>query len=447
MEIKRKIDGFLTDWKARNDHKPLIVKGARQIGKTFSVSKFAKNNYANVIEVNFALQPQYASIFDDGYEVDNILKNLSFLNPSFRFVPGDTLFFFDEIQQQPAVATCLKSFYIDGRYDVICSGSLMGISYNEIESNSVGYKEDFDMKSMDFEEFLRAKGFLDEQIDGLFEKMLRVEQLSKTEMEVMSAAFKDYIVVGGMPAIVKKYLENNTFASVLKMQRQLLRDYDEDITKYAVGLDKAKVRAVYNHIPVFLGQPNKKFQISKIAKGARNREYVGTVDWLDDAGVVNICYCMGELSLPLKGNYIYNNFKVYYHDTGLLIASLDEEAQRDLRENKNFNTYKGAIYENIVAEMLVKQGYSLFFYRNEKSTVEIDFFVRNTDSLIPIEVKAQDGATASLNKVIDDEKYSDIMYGIKFANKNIGFNGRFYTFPYFLAFLLKRFLKCRNTIS
>lgn len=447
MEIKRKIDGFLTDWKARDDHKPLIVKGARQIGKTFSVSKFAKNNYANVIEVNFALQPQYASIFDDGYEVDSILKNLSFLNPSFRFVPGDTLFFFDEIQQQPAVATCLKSFYIDGRYDVICSGSLMGISYNEIESNSVGYKEDFDMKSMDFEEFLRAKGFLDEQIDGLFEKMLRVEQLSKTEMEVMSAAFKDYIVVGGMPAIVKKYLENNTFASVLKMQRQLLRDYDEDITKYAVGLDKAKVRAVYNHIPVFLGQPNKKFQISKIAKGARNREYVGTVDWLDDAGVVNICYCMGELSLPLKGNYIYNNFKVYYHDTGLLIASLDEEAQRDLRENKNFNTYKGAIYENIVAEMLVKQGYSLFFYRNEKSTVEIDFFVRDTDSLIPIEVKAQDGATASLNKVIDDEKYSDIMYGIKFANKNIGFNGRFYTFPYFLAFLLKRFLKCRNTIS
>lgn len=447
MEIKRKIDGFLTDWKARDDHKPLIVKGARQIGKTFSVGKFAKNNYANVIEVNFALQPQYASIFDDGYEVDSILKNLSFLNPSFRFVPDDTLFFFDEIQQQPAVATCLKSFYIDGRYDVICSGSLMGISYNEIESNSVGYKEDFDMKSMDFEEFLWAKGFLEEQIDGLFEKMLRVEQLSKTEMEVMSAAFKDYIVVGGMPAIVKKYLENNTFANVLKMQRQLLRDYDEDITKYAVGLDKAKVRAVYNHIPVFLGQPNKKFQISKIANGARNREYVGTVDWLDDAGVVNICYCMGELSLPLKGNYIYNNFKVYYHDTGLLIASLDEEAQRDLRENKNFNTYKGAIYENIVAEMLVKQGYSLLFYRNEKSTVEIDFFVRDTDSLIPIEVKAQDGATASLNKVIDDEKYSDIMYGIKFANKNIGFNGKFYTFPYFLAFLLKRFLKCHNTIS
>ena len=448
MEIKRKIDAFLADWKARADHKPLIVKGARQIGKTFSVTKFAKNNYAHVVEVNFALQPKYASIFEDGYEVGNILKNLSLLNPKLNFVPHETLFFFDEIQQQPAVATCLKAFCIDGRYDVICSGSLMGISYKEIESNSVGYKEDFDMKSMDFEEFLWAKGFLDEQINGIFEKMLRVELLSQTEVDVMSAAFRDYVVVGGMPAIVKKYLENDTFAGVLEMQRQLLRDYDEDITKYAVGLDKAKVKAVYNHIPVFLGQPNKKFQISKVARGARGREYVGTVEWLADAGVVNICYCMGEPSLPLKGNYIHNNYKIYYHDTGLLIASLDEEAQRDLRENKNFNTYKGAVFENVVAEMLVKQGYSLFFYRNEKSTVEMDFFVRDTESLIPVEVKAQDCATASLNKMIgDDEKYPDIKYGIKLANKNIGFNGKFYTFPYFLTFLLKRFLGQRRAIN
>lgn len=442
MDIKRKIDSFLMDWKGRADHKPLIVKGARQIGKTFSVIQFARNNYANVVEVNFALQPQYASIFEDGYEVDKILKNISLLQPTVNLTPHDTLIFFDEIQQQPAAATCLKAFCMDGRYDVICSGSLMGISYKEIESNSVGYKEDFDMKSMDFEEFLWAKGYGEQVIEELFRKMLRVEPLSTTEMEVMTSAFNDYIVVGGMPAIVKKYLENNTFAGVLTMQQQLLRDYDEDITKYATGLDKAKVRAVYNHIPVFLGQPNKKFQISKVAHGARGREYVGTVEWLNDAGVVNTCYCMGEPSLPLKGNYIPNNYKIYYHDTGLLIASLDEEAQQDLRENKNFNTYKGAIYENIVSEMLVKQGYSLYFYRNEKSTVEIDFFVRDAESLVPLEVKAQDGATASLNKVINDgEKYADIKYGIKLANKNIGYNGKFYTFPYFLTFLLKRFLQ------
>lgn len=440
MVIKRKLDTFLLDWKARTDHKPLVVKGARQIGKTFSVTMFAKSNYAHTVEVNFALQPKYMSIFEDGYEVDSILKNISLLNPEIEIVPHETLIFFDEIQQQPAAATCLKSFCIDGRYDVICSGSLMGISYKEIESNSVGYKEDFDMKSMDFEEFLWAKGYGEQAIEELLRKMVSVEPLSKIEMEVMASAFQDYMVVGGMPAIVKKYLESKTFVGVLEMQRQLLRDYDEDITKYATGMDKAKVRAVYNHIPVFLGQANKKFQITKVARGARGREYVGTVEWLNDAGVVNICYCMGEPSLPLKGNYIHNNYKIYYHDTGLLLASLDEEAQQDLRENKNFGTYKGAIYENIVAEMLVKQGCPLFFFRNEKSTVEMDFFVRDAESLIPIEVKAQDGATASLNKMIDDEKYSDVRYGIKLANKNIGFNGKFYTFPYFLAFLLKRFL-------
>jgi len=445
MEINRKIDAFLLGWKSRSDHKPLIVKGARQVGKTYSIERFARNNYPNTIEINFALQPQYVSIFNDGYEVDTILKNISLLNPTVRFVPGETLLFFDEIQQQPAVATCLKSFCLDGRYDLICSGSLMGISYKEIESNSVGYKEDFDMKSMDFEEFLWAKGYSGQQIDSLLLKMKQTEPLSRTEMEVMSSVFRDYIIIGGMPAIVKKHLESDTFVGVLDLQRQLLRDYDEDITKYAIGLDKAKVKAVYNHIPVFLGQSNKKFQISKIARNARSRDYVGTVDWLNDAGVVNICYCMGEPSLPLKGNYIYNNYKIYYHDTGLLIASLDEESHRDLRENRNFNTYKGAIYENIVSEILVKQGYPLYFYRNEKSTVEIDFFVRDTDSLIPVEVKAQDGATPSLNKVIDDqEKYPDIRYGIKFGNKNIGFNGKFYTFPYFLAFLLKRFLNDRT---
>jgi len=441
MKITRKIDKFLLDWKARANHKPLIVKGARQIGKTFSVREFIHNNYTYVVEINFALQPQYASIFKDGYEVDSIVKNISLLSPMSQFVPNKTIVFFDEIQQQPAAATCLKSFCLDGRYDVICSGSLMGISYKEIESNSVGYKEDFDMKSIDFEEFLWAKGYREEQIDSWLEKMKLVEPLSTIEMEVLSSVFRDYLIVGGMPSIVKMYLENNTFVGILAMQQQLLRDYDEDITKYAIGLDKAKVRAVYNHIPVFLGQSNKKFQISRIAHGARGREYAGTIEWLHDAGVINLCYCLEEPALPLKGNYLYNNYKVYYHDTGLLIASLDEEAQSDLRNNKNFNTYKGAIYENVVSEMLIKQGYSLFFYKNEKSTVEIDFFVRDADSLIPVEVKAQDGATASLNKVIvDGEKYADIKYGIKLCNKNIGFNGKFYTFPYFLTFLLKRFI-------
>lgn len=441
MVIKRKIDSFLKEWKMRKGHKPLIVKGARQIGKTFSIMNFARQEYGNIVAINFALQPQYKTIFDEGYEVERILKNISLINPGIHFEDNNTLIFFDELQQQPAAATSLKSFCIDGRYDVICSGSLMGINYNEIESNSVGYKEDYDMYSMDFEEFLWAKGYNEDQINNLLGKMVRIEPLSTTEMAVMSSTFMDYITVGGMPAIVSTFLENGNFTGVLQIQKQLLRDYDEDITKYAIGLDKAKVRNIYDHIPVFLAQSNKKFQISKISRNARNREYIGTVDWLREAGVVNICYCLGEPSLPLNGNYKYDNYKLYYHDTGLLIGSLDEEAQKDLRENRNFNTYKGAIYENIVSEMLVKQGYGLFFYRNEKSTVEMDFFIRDAQSLIPLEVKAQDGATASLNKMIaDNEHYPDIHYGIKLCNKNIGFNGKFYTFPYFLTFLLKRFL-------
>ena len=221
-------------------------------------------------------------------------------------------------------------------------------------------------------------------------------------------------------------------------------DYEEDITKYASSLGKGKILSVYRKIPAFLGKDNKKFQISKIARNARNRNYIGTVEWLDNAGIINVCHCLELPELPLKGNYDPNNYKIYFRDTGLLIGSLDEEVQEDLRNNKNFNTYKGAIYENVVADMLVKQGYSLYFYRNEKGTLEMDFFVRDADSLVPVEVKAMYGATPSLNALIGKDKYSDVRYGIKLANRNIGFNGRFYTFPYFLGFLLKRFLRENN---
>ncbi len=208
-----------------------------------------------------------------------------------------------------------------------------------------------------------------------------------------------------------------------------------------VGLDHAKILNVYRKIPVFLGNDNKKFQISKVDIGARNREYIGIIDWLNDAGIINVCYCLEQTSLPLKGNFNPDNYRLYFRDTGLLIGSLDEEAQEDLRNNKNFNTYKGAIYENVIGDMLVKQGYQLYFYKNEKATVEMDFFVRDKDYLIPVEVKANDNATISLNKLIENPKYQDIKYGIKLCYKNIGFNGKFYTFPYFLTFLLKRYLK------
>ena len=439
--LKRKIDKYLIEWKNDKNRLPLIVKGARQIGKTESIENFGKNNYENVVEINFVLQKQYKNIFDDGFDVDTIIRNISLINPNFNFTTGKTLIFFDEIQDCINATTSLKSFNIDGRYDVICSGSLMGINYQEIESNSVGNKQDYEMNSMDFEEFLWAKGYKETQIEEMYSYMLNCKPLPKVMYSVMLENFKEYMIVGGMPAIVNRFIEQKNYSGILNMQRQILLDYEEDITKYAGGLDKGKILNVYRKIPVFLGNENKKFQISKIEHNARNREYVGVIDWLSNAGIINISYCMEQPFLPLKGNYNPDNYRLYFKDTGLLVASLDDEAGEDLRVNKNFNTYKGALYENIVGEMLVKEGYSLYFYKNEKGTIEMDFFIRDKDSLIPIEVKASDNETLSLNKLIESDKYKDIKYGIKLCNKNIGFNGKFYTFPYFLTFMLKRFLK------
>ena len=442
--LARKIDNDLIKWKENKNRLPLIVKGARQIGKTDAIVNFAKNNYKHYIEINFILQKQYQSIFDDGYDVDTIIKNITLINPSLEIEPYETLIFFDELQACINAATSLKSFKIDGRFDVICSGSLMGINYNQIESNSVGYKEDYIMHSMDFEEYLWAKGYKSNQIEDMYTHMKELKPFSELELSVMFENFKEYMIVGGMPAIVNTFIENKNYSGILKMQQQILLDYEEDITKYAGSLDQTKVLNAYRKIPVFLGNENKKFQISKISNNSRNREYVGVIDWLSNAGIINICYCLNNLELPLKGNYNPDNFRLYYGDTGLLIGSLDEEAQTDLRVNKNFNTYKGAIYENIIADMLVKEGYNLYFYKNEKGTLEMDFFLRDTNSLIPIEVKANDNSTPSLNTLINNKKYKSIKYGIKLCNKNIGYNDKFYTFPYFLTFLLKRFITENN---
>ena len=440
--LKRKIDGFLLQWKHNPQRLPLIIKGSRQIGKTFSIEHFAKN-YSNFIEINFVIEPQYKTIFDTGFKTDDILKQISFVNPEARFVANDTLILFDEMQACPNCATSLKFFKLDGRFDVICSGSIMGINYQEIESNSVGYKEEYEMQSLDFEEFLWAKGYSETQIEDLYAHIAEQKPFSQLEMDVMFGHFLDYVLVGGMPAIVSDFVSQNNFSGILKKQQMLLLDYEEDITKYAIGLDKGKIKNIYRSIPNFLAMENKKFQISKVAKNARSREYIGTVDWLADAGIINVCYNLNLPELPMKGNANANEYKIYFRDTGLLIASLDDESQTDLRHNRNFNTYKGALYENIVADMLVKAGYPLYYYRNEKSTIEMDFFIRDAESLIPVEVKAKDNATPSLNKLITDTKYKDIRYGIKLCYKNIGFNGKFYTLPYFVTFLLKRWINER----
>ena len=444
MYLKRKIDDYLLEWKNKKDKLPLIVKGARQIGKTESIFHFAKENYTNIVSINFVLEQKYKTILSDGYGVDEIIKNISLIDPSKRFIPNETLLIFDELQEFPDIATSLKAFKIDGRFDVICSGSLPGINYRQIHSNSVGYKTDYEMYSMDFEEFLWAKGYTDFQILEILKHMQDGVPFSETELMVYKALFLDYCVLGGMPAVVRRYIESNTFSDTLEIQRQIQLDYEEDIRKYAHGLDQTKIVSVYRSVPAQLAKENKKFQLSKIDKKARSREYMGCITWLEDAGVISVCYCLEYPELPLKGNYDESKFKIYYPDTGLLIAALDEEAQEDLRANKNLGVYKGALYENFVAEAFIKQGLGLYYYKKENATLEEDFFVRTKDALVPVEVKANTKRSKSLRRLIDGDSYSDIGWGIKLADSNIGIEQGIHTFPYFCAFLVKRYLKDFN---
>ena len=440
MYLKRKIDDFLMGWKNNSDKKPLIIRGPRQVGKTESVRKFANENYRQVVEINFIEEPKYKIITESGYSTNEIIKSISLLDNSKKFVPNETLIFFDEIQDFPEIATALKFFCMDGRFDVICSGSMLGINYNRIESNSVGYKADYTMYSMDFEEFLWTKGY-DSAADEILEHMNLLKPFSTVEMNVYNSLFLDYCIVGGMPAVVRQYIEKGTFEGILDIQRQLLKDYQEDIKKYADGVDKTRILNIFRHIPVQLAKENKKFQISKVASGARFKDYRGCIEWLDEAGLINICYCMQVPELPLGGNYDDTKYKIYFKDTGLLIAMLDEEAQDDLRVNKNMNVYKGGLYESIVGEALVKSGCKLYYYKKENSTLEEDFFLRTKTKLIPVEVKAANNKSKSLSTLIESEKYSEISYGIKLCNRNIGFENNIYTFPHFCTFLLKRYLK------
>lgn len=440
MYFKRKIDEFLADWKNNHSRKPLIIKGARQIGKTESILHFANENYENVVYINFVLDKKYTTIVNDGYDVETVVKNITLINPSTKFIPDKTLIVFDEIQEYPDIATSLKAFNLDKRYDVICSGSMLGINYKKIHSNSVGSKTDYEMFSMDFEEFLWAKGYEDKAINSILEHMISLTPFSETELSVYKSLFLDYCVLGGMPDVIKGYIKTGTFSQSLEIQGQIRLDYEEDVRKYAEGLDQAKIISVYRSIPAQLAKENKKFQFSIIDKKARSREYTGCIEWLIDAGVVTECNCLNYPELPLKGNVDNSKYKLYYPDTGLLISTLDEEAQEDLRVNKNLGVYKGALYENFVAEAFVKQGLGLFYYKKDNSTLEEDFFVRSKNELIPVEVKSNNDSSKSLNALIKNDRYADIKHGIKLGDFNIGYTNNIYTFPYFCAFMLKAYL-------
>jgi hypothetical protein len=442
--LRRKVDAFLIDWKNDPDRKPLIIKGPRQVGKTESIRRFGTEIFENVIYINFVEEQKFKLITADGYKTDDIVRNISRIDPAKQFIPGKTLIFFDELQEYPEISTALKFFNIDGRFDVISSGSLLGLNYRRIESNSVGYKTDYEMHSLDFEEFLWGKGYDSAFIDDMLDHMVNLKPFNDALMSVCRSLFLDFCILGGMPAIIREYVVKDTFQGSLNMQRQLIADYKEDIRKYAEGVDQARILNVFNQIPPQLAKENKKFQISKVASGARFKDYRGCIEWLCDAGIVNVCYCLGFPELPLKGNYDESKYKIYFADNGLLVAMLDEEAQEDLRANKNLGVYKGALYENIVGEAFVKSGYELYYYKRDDSTLEQDFFIRTASELIPVDVKAKSGRSKSLRTLIGSDRYPDIRYGIKLTGGNIGYSNNIYTFPYFCSFLIKRYLKAKS---
>ena len=441
LYLRRKFDTLLSDWKTREDRLPLIIKGARQVGKTESVRHFAESAYTDYVEINFVERPEFKEIVRDGYSVDALIRNLSIIDPALRFTPHETLLFFDELQEFPEIATALKFFAQDGRFDVICSGSLLGIQVKHVKSYSVGYQETETMHSLDFEEFLWGCGYRDEQIAGILDPVLSCRPFGAAVKNTMDRLFMDYCVTGGMPDVLETYFTKGTFERVPQTQRRILEDYREDIRKYAEGLDPVRIQAVFDSIPVHLAKENRKFQWSSVSKGATRKDFWGCVEWLEDAGVVNKCRRMDVPELPIGAHLDNDAFKLYLCDSGLLLSMLDKEAQEDVRIRRNLGTWKGGFFEHIVGEAMVKAGMPLAYFKRDNSTLEMDFFGRSADSIVPIEVKAENNRSKSLRTLIERDVYKDIHWGVKLVNGNVGFENHILTLPQWCAFRLPEIIK------
>jgi predicted AAA+ superfamily ATPase len=441
LYLRRKFDAFLLEWKAREEHLPLIVKGARQVGKTETVRRFARQEYTDFIEINFVERPEFKEIVRDGFSVDSIIRNISIIDPNLHFTPNETLLFFDELQEFPEIATSLKFFAQDGRFDVVCSGSLLGLQVKRVKSYSVGYQETALMHSLDFEEFLWGCGYRDEQILGLLDPVIARQPFGAAVKNTMDRLFMDYCATGGMPDVLEMYFVKGTFERVPQTQRRILEDYREDIRKYAEGFDPVRIQNVFDSIPVHLAKENRKFQWSTVSKGAIRKDYWGCVEWLEDAGVVNKCRRMDVPELPIGAHLDNDSFKLYMCDSGLLLSMLEKEVQEDVRIRRNLGTWKGGLFEHIVGEALVKAGVPLAYFKRENSTLEMDFFVRSADCLVPVEVKAENNRSKSLRTMIDREIYKDIRWGVKLVNGNVGFENGILTLPQWCAFKIPEIVR------
>ena len=439
--LKRKIETYLTEWKKSVNKKPLVIKGVRQCGKTYIVQKFAKDNYESVVYMNFILEPDRKSAFVGSLDVDTIILNLSALIPDSRFISGKTCIILDEIQECKGARTALKSFHIDGRFDIIATGSLLGVKgyvekkKGEQDSVPVGYETVVEMYPLDFEEFLWANGISIKVIDSVkscFENERVVpDGIHKAMMELLYR----YVIVGGLPEAVNCFLETKNIELIYKVQRNLIAEYEEDMVKYANDSDKPNIRECFESIPKQLAKENKKFQYSVVRKGGRASTYIGSIQWLEDAGIVKRCYNTQITELPLEGNSIKDCFKVYTTDIGILTAMLDYGTQADILKG-NLLGYKGAIFENLMADFLCKSGQKLYYFHKD-SGLELDFLVRYKGECVVIEVKANTGKAKSMATVLKNKNVYHVNNAIKLGAYNVGREGMVLTIPLYMGFLIQ----------
>lgn len=437
--LKRKIEDTLKAWKEEAGHKPLVVKGCRQCGKTFSVRKFAKDNYANTVYLNFIEEPHYMLAFEGSKKVDDITMNITAMMPDAVFEEGKTCLVLDEVQDCPAARSALKFFQIDGRYDVIATGSLLGVKgYGEGKGYSsvpVGYETHLNMYPLDFEEFLWACGMTQEIIS-------RIRLCLDTEQPVPEALHQrfrqlllQYTVVGGMPDIVSLFVDSRDMGKVLAGQRSIVASYEEDMIKYAPDRDKPRIRECFESIPRQLGKENKKFQYSLIRKGAKASQYAGSIQWIEDAGIVCRCRNLNITELPLDGNAMEDVFKIYMVDTGLFISMLEDGTQFDILQGKIYG-YKGAIFENLIAVIFAKMGRRLYYFRKD-SGLEVDFVMRYQGECVLVEVKAQSGNVKSSKTILAHPEKYHVNRLVKLGDYNVGRQEKMLVLPLYMAFLLR----------
>lgn len=442
--LKRKIESVLAEWKESKIKKPLVIKGLRQCGKTFIARKFAENHYENVVYVNFIIEPDKKSAFAGNIDVDTIILNLSAMIPNCEFVEGKTCIILDEIQECREARTALKSFQMDGRFDVIATGSLLGVKgYGEKKRDNVGgqdsvpvgYETVVEMYPLDFEEFLWANGISDAVISSLKSCFENETVVPEGVHRAMLDLLYRYVIVGGLPEVVNTYLETKNIERIYKVQRTLLSEYEEDMVKYAADADKPHIRECFESIPKQLAKENKKFQYSVVRKGGRASQYMGSIQWLEDAGIVRRCFNMSITELPLDGNAIKDCFKVYTTDVGIFMAMLDYGTQVDILKG-NLLAYKGAIFENLIADFLCKSGQRLYYFHKE-SGLELDFLVRFKGECFILEVKAKTGKAKSMATVLKNRNIYHVNNAIKLGQYNVGREGNVLTIPLYMGFLIQ----------